>query len=48
MKSSTAYSIDDSSEDQIPIILKSEIEHAIHNLKNGKSPGLEMVIFRIH
>ena len=35
--------IDDSREDPIPPILLSEIEHAISNLKNGKSPGLDNI-----
>ena len=38
-----ASPIDDASEDPIPPILISEIEYAIHNLKNGKSPGLDNI-----
>ena len=33
--------IDDSDEDEIPPILKSEVENAISELKTGKSPGLD-------
>ena len=40
---STAYPISDSSEDQIPLILKSEFEHAIHTIKIGKSSGLDAI-----
>ena len=35
--------IDDSTEDPIPEILKSEIVHAINHLKTGKSPGLDNI-----
>ena len=40
---STAASIDDVSYDPIPPILKTEVEHAIKNLKTGKSPGLDNI-----
>ena len=40
---STSLPLDDSSEDPIPPILLSEIEHAVNNLKNGKSPGLDNI-----
>ena len=35
--------IDDSQEEPIPSILKSEIVHAVNNLKPGKSPGLDEI-----
>ena len=35
--------IDDSQEDVIPIILRSEVEHAIKEMKPGKSPGLDRI-----
>ena len=37
------FNVDDSSEDKIPSILKSEISYAITNLKIRKSPGLDNI-----
>ena len=37
--------IDDSTEDPIPKIIKSEIIHAINHLKTGKSPGLDNILY---
>ena len=35
--------IDVSGDEPVPLILKSELEYAIKNLKNGKSPGLDNI-----
>ena len=35
--------VDDAHEDAIPIILRSEVEQAIQELKTGKSPGLDNI-----
>ena len=40
---STDTTIDDSRQEPIPPILKSEIVYAIDNLKPGNSPGLDNV-----
>ena len=40
---SASLLLDDSDEDPIPQILLGEVERAISNLKNGKSPGLDNI-----
>ena len=38
-----SFDIDDTHEDSIPQILRSEVENAIQKLKIGKSPGLDNI-----
>ncbi len=38
------FSMQAESEEPIPSILKEEVEHAIKNIKSGKSPGLDHII----